>query len=951
MAAGINHASQKKPKQFELRQQSRGKSAVNSQFVLDRSYVIRAVRYARRGCALMSAGAALLWAGAALAQNGPAGAAAPAGASPQAEGLQEIVVTGTLIRGTGAPVGSTLIAVDQADLQASGGNDVQSMLLNVPQVSSLGTSEAQRSGTGGAVNIVWGNSINLRGLSPFATLTLVDGHRSTPTGTADATVDPDSFPSIMLQKIDIVADGASATYGSDAIAGVANLILRRDAEGVDMSAREGWADGYQERQLGVLAGHNWGSGQVTFGYENVYHSALMGEDRSFFESDQTAQGGGDYRSSQCNPGNIVIGKTSYAIPAGGVTPATANLLVPNTLNQCDTAKYQDILPEVEHNNVAVTFDQKAGDSISFYGDATYARRSFTQGVEQSAGPFEVPTTNAYFVAPPGAALSPCSPAPGAPLCEQVDYNFGSVLGNQATSYGYSENYQGTLGVNFKLSHDWQLGFDGTAGKDHDRDQQNQELNNGALGPALASSNPATALNVFGGANSAALVNSVYDARFYTPGDIGLQVLEAKLDGVLFHLPGGDVRAAFGTQWRHDELLYGIDSGVPNTPADLVIREQLDRVSKAGYAEFLIPIFGADNAVTGIQRLDLDVAGRYEDYSDFGSTAHPKIGINWVPADGWLVHASYGTSFRAPLLSELVGPLKGVFVQQYSDPQSPTGTSVGYTLGGGNLQLKPETATTYSFGVDYQPIENAKISLNFYDIDYKNQISSYLSDLTILQQSQQLGSLINRCPSAACTALINQYVVPGPVFGPILANPSVFVNGLELNLGTTKTEGIDFQGSYLIPTDHSGKFSVGISGTLVTKFDVQFTPGGPSFDELNTIGYPLRLRFRGNVGWTGGPWSTVAFVNFENSYTNTQTTPNQPVSSFTTLDLNLIFDVGTAFPSAWTKDLRATLHVNNVFNTDPPYVNIPISPNGGGGFDPNVANPIGRLISLALRKKF
>jgi iron complex outermembrane receptor protein len=900
---------------------------------------------------LLLACAALLCARAAFAQNAPTGPAAPGAASGQNEGLEEIVVTGTLIRGTGAPVGSTLIAVDQADLQATGGNDVQSMLLNVPQVSALGTSEAQRSGTGGAVNIVWGNSINLRGLSPFATLTLLDGHRVTPTGTADGTVDPDSFPSIMLQKIDIVADGASATYGSDAIAGVANLILRRDVEGIDMSAREGWADDYQERQLGVLAGHSWESGQLSFGYENVYHSALMGEDRGFFESNQTAQGGGDYRSSQCNPGNIVIGKTNYAIPAGGVTPATANQLVPNTLNECDTAKYQDILPEVEHNNVALTVDQKIGDSISFYGDGTYARRSFTQGVQQVGGPYEVPTTNAFFVAPPGAALSPCSPAPGAPLCEQVDTNFNSVLGNQAISYGHSENYQGTLGVNFKLTHDWVLGFDGTAGKDHDRDQQNAELNNGNLAAALASSNPATALNPFGGPNSAAVVNGVYDARFYTPGDIGLQVLEGKLDGVLFHLPGGDVRAAFGTQWRHDELLYGINSGVPNTPGDLIIRENLNRVSKSGYAEFLIPIFGPDNAVAGIKRLDFDVAGRYEDYSDFGSTSHPKIGVNWVPADGWLVHASYGTSFRAPLLSELVGPLKGVFVQQYSDPQSPTGTSVGYTLGGGNLQLKPETATTYSFGVDYQPIENAKISLNFYDIDYKNQISSYLSDLTILQQSAQLGSLINRCPSAACTALINQYVVPGPVFGPILANPSVFVNGLELNLGTTKTDGIDFQGSYLIPTDQAGKFSVGISGTYVTKFDVQFTPGGPSFSELNTIGYPMRLRFRGNVGWTGGPLSATAFVNFENSYTNTQTTPNQSVSSFTTLDLNVIFDVGAAFPSAWSKDLRATLHVNNVFNTNPPYVNIPISANGGGGFDPNAASAIGRLISLALRKKF
>jgi iron complex outermembrane receptor protein len=273
------------------------------------------------------------------------------------------------------------------------------------------------------------------------------------------------------------------------------------------------------------------------------------------------------------------------------------------------------------------------------------------------------------------------------------------------------------------------------------------------------------------------------------------------------------------------------------------------------------------------------------------------------------------------------------------------------LGGGNLQLKPETAKTYSFGVDYQPVKEAHLSLNYFNINYKNQISSYLSDLTILQQTAQLGSLINRCPSAACTALINQYVVPGPVFGPILANPSVFVNGLELNLGTTVTQGVDFLGSYSIPTDHSGTWTVGLTGTYTFKYDVAFTQGGPSFDELNNIGFPLRLRMRGSVGWSFGPVSTLAFVNYENGYTNTETTPSQSVGNYTTVDLNVIYDLGKTFPGVWSKDLTLTAHVDNLFDKDPPYVNIPISPNGGGGFDPNVASAIGRLVSLQIAKKF
>lgn len=903
---------------------------------------------ARIACLTLVAGSGLFYAAQCDAQattSGPGDTAAAA----QDQVLQEVVVTGTLIRGA-VPVGSTLIALDQSQLQATGGNDVIGMLLNVPQVSPLGVAESQRSGTGGAGNIVLGNSINLRGLSPFATLTLLDGHRVPPAGTSGATVDPDSFPSIMLQKIDIVADGASATYGSDAIAGVANLILRRDVEGVDFSAREGWADSYKERQLGVLAGHTWDSGQVSIGYENTYHSALAGTARSYFQSDQTARGGGDYRSTQCNPGNIVAGGVNYAIPAGGVTPANAGALVPNTTNLCDPARYQDILPQIEHNDLALTFDQKFTDWFSIYGDATYARRTFTNAVAQALGPFEVPDTNAFFVAPAGAALSPCGPGPGGPLCEQVNTNFSSILGNQAVSFGHSENYQFTLGADFKLGGGWHLGVDGTEGRDHDREQQYNELNNATLATALASSNPATALNPFGGANSAAVVGGVYNSRFFAPGDTGQQVLEAKVDGPLFHLPGGDVRAAFGTQWRHDELYYGINTGVPAV-SDLVLRQELDRVSKSAYAEFLIPLVGADNAVAGIQKLELDVAGRYEDYNDFGSTSHPKVGLNWTPVEGVVVHASYGTSFRAPLLSELVGPLNGVFVQQYSDPQSPTGTSTGYTLGGGNTKLKPETATTYSFGVDYKPVANADLNLNFFDINYKNQISSYLSDLTILQQSEQLGSLITRCPSAACSSLVNQYVGKLPLFGPVLADPSVFVNGQELNLGTTLTRGVDIQGSYAIPTDTLGTFTVGLAGTLTTKFDVQFTPGGPTYNELNTIGYPLKFRTRASAGWTFGPVAAILFANFEHSYTNTQVTPEETIGSFTTFDIDAVYDLGKAVDSIVTKNLNVTLHINNLFDRDPPYVNIPLGANGGGGFDPGAANPVGRLVSVAIRKKF
>lgn len=869
--------------------------------------------------------------------------------------LQEVVVTGTLLQGA-KPIATSVISLGQAELNATGGNTIIAQLQTLPQVDNLGVSEASRTGTGGAANINYGTSINIRGLSPFATLTLLDGHRMPPAGTSGSTVDPNSFPSIMVKRIDIDANGASAIYGSDAIAGVANIILRRDVRGAEARVRYGWANGYSQRSIGVLFGHNWGSGQVTIGFENDFHTALSGLDRNFYRSNQTALGGLNYDVTQCSPGNIQIGGTSYAIPAGGVTPATQNLLVPGTMNLCDVAKYQDILPRVQHVDIAMTFDQRLSSRISLHGDATYAKRTILMKGAQSTGNLAVPTTNAYFVSPPGATLTPCSPAPGSPNCEQVGYWFGPDAGVQTASPGFSVNYQLTLGLNFKLGRGWRLDVSGTAGRDHDQSMTSNELNNGALSAALASSSPSTAYNVFGGANSPAVVHSVFNSLFYAPGYSGEQDANAKVTGPLFRMWGGRVRAAVGGVWEHDDLTYGINSGAPGQ--QLVIRRTLGRHSKGAYAEVLLPFVGHRNAMTGIQGLDLDAAVRYEDYSDFGSTTNPKVSIHWKPINSLTLSASYGTSFRAPLLSELVGPLNGVFVQNYSDPLSPTGSSVGYTLGGGNPALKPETATTYTLALKYNPNPRTHLSVDYFSIDYKNQISSYLSDLTILQQPAELGSLVTRCPSAACSALVDQYVLgvgpnatKEPVFGPILSNPSVFVNGLELNLGRTRADGFDFQGIYNQPISGYGIVSLGLSGSVFTRYDVQFTPAGTTFNEKNVIGFPPGFRMRGSVGWMFGPLNATMFVNYVNGYTNTETTPSQHVGAYTTVDLNAAYHFGYVSQSRWARHATVSVNVINIANTDPPYVNIPIGPNGGGGFDPNVGNPIGRIVSLEIQKRF
>jgi iron complex outermembrane receptor protein len=312
---------------------------------------------------------------AAMAQEAPAPvepvAAQPPVAQPAAPVAvpadNQVVVTGSRIRGV-APVGSPVISVTRADIDNSGATSTAQMLQEVPQVSNLGVSDSSRGQAGGSGNISYGSSVNLRGIGPYATLTLVNGHRVVPQGTTGSGVDPSVIPMLALQRVEVVADGASAIYGSDAVAGVVNLITRRNVKGVEAFARYGTGDGYKEYQAGLLAGTEWKGGQAVLTFQHDTRGALSGLDRDFYTGDLRARGGGDFRSNQCQPGNIIINNVPYAIPAGGVTAANRGALVAGTQNMCDNLKTFDLLPRQERNSAAFTFNQDLGNGFAMYAD-------------------------------------------------------------------------------------------------------------------------------------------------------------------------------------------------------------------------------------------------------------------------------------------------------------------------------------------------------------------------------------------------------------------------------------------------------------------------------------------------------------------------------------------------------------------------------------------------------
>ena len=232
-----------------------------------------------------------------------------------------------------------ITSVDIGELALTTPSDTADALNKLPSI--IGGRTPRNQGNGSTNN--GGNTLSLRNFGPSRTLVLLDGHRVAPSN-QDGSVNIDVLPQMLVKTVDINTGGASAIYGSDAVAGVVNLILRRDFRGVEASVRGGSGDAYNERLGSLIAGTGWDGGNLMAAYEYSFHSNLSGLDRDFFRGDLSTRGGRDFRVVQCNPGNIVVNNVSHAIPAGGVTTATAAQLVPNTTNRCDNAQFQDLIP-------------------------------------------------------------------------------------------------------------------------------------------------------------------------------------------------------------------------------------------------------------------------------------------------------------------------------------------------------------------------------------------------------------------------------------------------------------------------------------------------------------------------------------------------------------------------------------------------------------------------------
>ncbi|WP_293679405.1 TonB-dependent receptor [uncultured Phenylobacterium sp.] len=884
------------------------------------------------------------------------GASAGAGATASPPPVvDEVTVTGSNVRG--APPASPLLVVTRADLERSGQTTVADALRALPENFSGGAGEGNSLVGADPVgrNNSFGAGINLRGLGNRATLVLVNGRRLAGSGAFGDYVDVSSIPTAAVQRVEVLLDGASAIYGSDAIGGVVNIVTRKDFEGLELRALAGIGTSGEpaQGQVSVTAGHHWGTGGVMVAYELQRRDRLLATDRDFAAtSDLRSRGGSDFRLTNAFPGNVlapVPGTTAvtptYAVPPGqnGVGLRPSDFLL-NNLNRQNQRIGQDLLPRQTLNSVYVAANQEVTDRLELTGDARFSARRAKGRLMAATSTFTVGRNNPFFVSPNGAASN------------QIQYSFGNEFPN-VTSVAQTETLTFTLGGKLRLFSDWRAEAYGAFGQEITEQRGYNLVNSIVLNEALGNTadNPATAFstarlgffNPFSGipaSNPAAIRAAIGSGTVYQRSRSRVEAVNLQADGSLWALPGGPVKLAFGVQARRETLardgsnFVSTIAPVPTNPTDV------SRDVTAVFAELAAPIVSAENARPGIQRLELSLAGRVEHYEGIGTTSNPKIGLVWSPTSDLQLRGTYSRSFRAPALRELYDP------ETYSALLIAEGVNRvrSLQLSGGNPSLQPETAVSWTVGADFQPtaVPGLRLSLTAFDIRFKDRIdrpvgsslANALVDPTVAPFVRRIMPGANAADLAYITALItSQSFAPANGIFPA-TDYGATVDTRYVNTATLNVRGVDASGAYSFDVGEN-RLRLGASASYLIDYKQQFTPTTAVIERVNVANFPLRLRGRLTSDWTRGRITVGGALNYTGRY---EDTAGVRIRAHATVDLQARL---APADNGLMEGVSVLLNVRNVFDRDPPFYNNSV----GLAYDAANADPVGRFVSLQLTR--
>ena len=814
--------------------------------------------------------------------------------------LGEVVVTGSrLAQQGGGPQETKVYASEQ--IEQSGETTITGFLNTLPSVSiSMDSSGVQ------AV----GSSVRLHGLPLGTTLVLIDGRRIAMPGGLSTPVnifDLSNIPVTAVERIEVVEQGSSAVYGSDAIAGVVNIILKKNFSGIAADLSYGRASGTDNSTLNLAWGDQWDKGSLSAFGSYMATSQLLGNDRALTANqDYTAYGSTDQRFDYGNPGNVFslngsnlpgIGAPYAAVPAGfNGTPTTGEFAsTAGTLNKTSYFTDYGLIPHSTQVALLVSGRYDFTPAVELFGQLLFSKR-FTYQDDGASGLYAQPGYSAFTV----SASNPFNPF-GETV--GVGYTFADrpVYGATTTMF-----WQPTLGVRGDLFEHWHWELSGWWSDQISEALFGNAPNNTLVQNALNSSDPATALNPFvaGAGGSPQLLQSLLytDRQDFHTARLGS---DAIVRGPLVELPWGSIAVVLGAEFIRDRL-SSTDSNptAPEPPNPLgTARPVNERHSSAGFAEMQIPILPKrDN---GQDVLSVNLAGRYDRYSDIGSKTTPQFGIQWRPLGSLLVHGSWGKAFKAPSLLELYQAQSSSLGPVF-DPLTGQ-TEIAELTQGGSTKLKPETGISRSLGLEYgsQATSGLHLGVSWWSITENNSIQT-LNAETIVANENDFPGAVTR--AATCAG--------GPPC-PVVAVVADYVN-----FGTIEVRGFDYDIGYRVQST-LGEWTPSIALAQTYRYDVALVPGVPPIESAGAANDDNNWapKWKGTValGWSNGPFKANVAGHYTGIYRDYDPLSNgtyQMLGNSWLTDINLRLDLGRALnlSANWLTKSYVELGGVNVFDT-------------------------------------
>lgn len=882
--------------------------------------------------------------------------------------VERIAVTGSRIKRADMETSSPVSVIDASAIISSGAISVDEVLQKMTSAGGAMTNAGINNGSGGNTRI------NLRGLGTNRTLVLVNGRRMIASGTgAASTVDLNTIPVSMIQRVEVLKDGASAIYGTDAIAGVVNIILKRDFEGFEVNAQTGIsAEGdANESTIDMTLGNTFDKGNIVVSAQYTKRGEASQADRGFSDCPITetkpdsngnislycggsgyAQGGhiwGDNNFGIVGSGPngvYAIGDKGYYgeyVDNGEGKPkfqyfngmSEANLSGRGgtyhdyvTANDAyNYAKDSYLFTPMERLNLTLAGTYELTENTRFFTEAMYSKR----WSNQQMAPQPIWNNDAWVYNPISAGgwmtddLLPWV-QPG----EELAYGRRMVESGTRDFDQVVDTIRIVVGVEGEFENGWSWDASYNKGRNdsvdtlanlHNLGSINAAVLEGTFDPFLQSSWQGDSIAPF-----------IYTE--VNSGNSELDIVAATLSGDLVDLPAGIMGFAAGYENRKEAAKFTPDSltaqGLANDPR--VEPTSGDFSVNEIYAELAIPLL---SNIPLIQQLDLSAAMRYFDYSTFGDDTTWKLGLTWRVFDDLMLRGGLSTAFRAPTVDELYGGKSPSFEQIVHPATEQDQAEV--TVGGNEL-LTPEEADITTIGLVYSPsfVDGLSMTIDYYNIEISNTITAVDNNYVANQCLDSTGNPINT-DTALCQSSHIQIDNSGRI---------KFDNGLQ-NIGATNTSGYDINVAYGF--DALGlDWKVSWDTSILTKYE-EFDPDGIAVDYrgyvTGGVGAYAKLKSNVNITATADDWSftyETRYIDGMDSFAciGKESSCYAPsVSSVVYHDLSGSYDL--------TNNIRLSGGINNLFDKEPPYY----TGNNDSNTDPYTYDVLGRYFFLRASMKF